>query len=49
VAELICQGHGERGACWDYLSNTVRHLDELGIKDSPMHMLLMLVEMRRGK
>ena len=49
VAELICQGHGERGTCADYLSNTVRHLDELGIKDGPMHMLLKLVETRRRK
>lgn len=46
VAELICQGSGERGACAEYLANTVRHLDELGIKDGPMHALLRYVEGR---
>ena len=49
VAALICQGYGERGACSDYLANTVSHLDELGIKDGPMHELLRFVETRRGK
>ena len=47
VAELICQGHGARGACADYLANTVRHLDELGIKDGPLHALLRYVEAKR--
>src|SRR5579883_3089065 len=40
IVALICQGHGERGPCADYLINTVRHLDELGIKDGPLHDLL---------
>jgi len=48
IAELICQGHGTRGPCAEYLVNTVRHLDELGIKDGPMHELLRHVEARRG-
>jgi cation transport protein ChaC len=47
VAELICQGVGDRGPCAEYLINTVRHLDELGIKDGPMHELLRWVEARR--
>lgn len=47
VAELVCQGVGERGACAEYLANTVRHLDELGIEDGPMHKLLRLVEERQ--
>lgn len=46
VAALICQGKGERGACADYLANTVRHLDALGIKDGPMHALQRAVEGR---
>jgi cation transport protein ChaC len=46
IAELICQGNGERGPCAEYLANTVRHLDELGIKDGPMHLLLRFVEGR---
>ena len=47
VAELVCQGRGERGPCADYLANTVRHLDELGIGDGPLHKLLRFVERRR--
>ncbi len=41
---LILQGHGESGRCRDYLANTVRHLDRLGIADGPLHRLLALVE-----
>ncbi len=41
---LILQGHGESGRCRDYLANTVRHLDQLGIADGPLHRLLALVE-----
>ncbi len=48
TVRLICQGHGERGPCAEYLVNTVRHLDELGIKDGAMHALLKYVESRRG-
>ncbi|MGQ0662210.1 MAG: gamma-glutamylcyclotransferase [Pseudomonadota bacterium] len=40
LAELVCQGHGQRGACKSYLENTVRHLDGLGITDGPLHALL---------
>jgi cation transport protein ChaC len=46
TAELICQAHGQRGACRDYLENTVRHLDGLGIADGPLHRLLALVRKR---
>jgi len=49
TAALIAQGHGSRGPCVEYLVNTVRHLDELGIKDGPMHELLRRVERRRAK
>jgi glutathione-specific gamma-glutamylcyclotransferase len=49
LAELVIQGHGERGACADYLANTVRHLDELGIREGRLHMLLKLVERRRSR
>lgn len=38
-AELIRQGHGTRGSSIDYLENTIRHLDELGIADGPLHQL----------
>lgn len=44
VVRLIRQGNGQSGANRDYLANTVRHLDELGISDGPLHRLLSLVE-----
>ena len=41
---LILQGQGVSGPCRDYLANAVRHLDELGIADGPLHRLMALVE-----
>jgi glutathione-specific gamma-glutamylcyclotransferase len=32
------------GSNLDYLANTVRHLDELGIVDGPLHRLLRQVQ-----
>ncbi len=46
TAELIVQGYGRRGACRDYLANTVSHLDDLGFRDGPLHRLLDLVDER---
>lgn len=46
TAELVCQGSGARGPCRDYLVNTIRHLDELGIPDGPLHRVLDLVRMK---
>ncbi len=43
TVELICQGHGARGACITYLENTVRHLDQLGVPDKRLHELLQKV------
>jgi len=40
LAELITHAAGERGSNLDYLVNTVRHLDELGIAESALHELL---------
>ena len=40
LAELIARAAGERGSNLDYLVNTVRHLDELGIAESALHELL---------
>ena len=40
MAELILQGKGRMGPCREYLLNTVRHLDELGIRDGPLHRLM---------
>jgi cation transport protein ChaC len=39
VARLIRQGVGGRGRCSDYLANTVRHLECLGLRDGPLHRL----------
>jgi cation transport protein ChaC len=40
LVRIICEGHGSAGSNLDYLRNTVRHLDELGIADGPLHRLL---------
>ncbi len=39
MAAVIAAGHGLMGPNRDYLDNTVRHLDELGIADTPIHAL----------
>lgn len=39
AARVIAQSCGQRGPNADYLSNTVAHLDELGINDGPLHLL----------
>lgn len=44
VARRIARCAGNRGSNREYLENTVRHLDELGIGDGPMHRLLQRVE-----
>lgn len=40
IVELVAQGVGTRGTCFDYLENAVRHLDGLGINDGPLHDVL---------
>ena len=47
MVRLICQGVGMGGPNRDYLANTVRHLDELGITNGPLHRLYSLVEGHR--
>ena len=39
VARIIAVAVGGRGTGRDYLANTVRHLEELGIDDGPLHRL----------
>lgn len=39
VAAVIAKSSGKRGRGSDYLAETVRHLDELGIADGPLHHL----------
>lgn len=43
TAQLIRHGCGERGTGLEYLANTVRHLEELGIPDRALHEVLGLV------
>jgi cation transport regulator ChaC len=44
AATLVAQGVGAYGAALDYLRNVVRHLDEFGIDDCPLHRVLRLAE-----
>ena len=44
VAEIISVAVGGRGTGRDYLANTVRHLDELGIRDRGLRRLHEAVE-----
>jgi len=37
--KYILQGEGSRGTSVEYLANTVRHIDDLGISDGPLHRL----------
>jgi cation transport protein ChaC len=49
IARIIAVSYGKRGTNRDYLVNTVRHLDQLGIDDGPMHRLLAEVELHKGE
>jgi len=49
IAAQILQGVGSNGTNIAYLENTVRHLDELGVADCPLHDVLRLVAARRGE
>lgn len=44
AAALVAQGRGAYGTSLDYLRNVIRHLDEIGIADGPLHRVLMLAE-----
>lgn len=46
TVELILQGCGQRGPCAEYLANTVRHLEALGLHDRALHDLLRRLEKR---
>lgn len=48
-AELVLQGIGSYGTSLDYLRNVIRHLDDLGIPDGPLHHVLALAEARRDR
>jgi cation transport protein ChaC len=44
TARLILQGIGARGHCREYLGNTVRHLEQLGLVDGPLHRLELVIK-----
>ncbi|MGH6947877.1 MAG: gamma-glutamylcyclotransferase [Kiloniellales bacterium] len=44
LVRLIRQGTGQMGPCGDYLRNTVRHLETLGLHDHALHRILRLVD-----
>jgi cation transport protein ChaC len=46
IAVRILRGVGSAGTNIAYLENTVRHLDELGIAEGPLHDLLHRVQAR---
>lgn len=46
TAALIASASGQRGSCSEYLSNTVRHLEGLGVGAGSLKPLLRLVERR---
>jgi len=48
-AAIISECCGERGPNIDYLLNTLRHLDALGVHDHHLHRLLAVVRARRAR
>jgi cation transport protein ChaC len=44
AARIIAASKGDRGTGRDYLANTVRHLEELGIADGALHRIEALVK-----
>jgi cation transport protein ChaC len=44
AARIIAAARGDRGTGRDYLANTVRHLEELGISDGALHRIEALVK-----
>ena len=49
AAELVLQGRGPRSSSLDYLRNTIAHLDEMGIRDGPLHEILAIAEAKAKK
>lgn len=43
TAQMILQGKGHRGACLEYLTNTVHHLEGLGVGAGSLKQLLKVV------
>jgi glutathione-specific gamma-glutamylcyclotransferase len=43
IARLIAGGRGQRGHNAEYLINTLRHLEELGVRDAKLHQVYLRV------
>jgi cation transport protein ChaC len=46
TAAIISEAAGQRGPCSEYLANTVRHLESLGVGAGQLKRLLALVQRR---
>jgi len=46
AAMYVRQGHGDKGSSFEYLENTIIHLDELGIVEGPLHRIYELAKKR---
>ena len=44
MVHMVLNGHGQMGPAWEYLDNTVAHLDAMGIKEGPLHKILRAVK-----
>jgi len=44
MVRKILAGRGIGGTCLDYVRETVRHMDELGVGDTPLHRVLAAAE-----
>jgi cation transport regulator ChaC len=44
MVELVLAGRGIGGTCLDYLRETVRHMDELCVRDTALHRVLAAAE-----
>ena len=49
LIEHVLGGRGHRGSSLEYLESTVRHLDELGIREGELHRLLDLARRRQPR
>ncbi|HET8727347.1 MAG TPA: gamma-glutamylcyclotransferase [Alphaproteobacteria bacterium] len=48
TVDLIAQGVGQNGPNWEYLVNTVEHLEEIGVRDRALRRLADRVQARRA-
>jgi cation transport protein ChaC len=47
-ARLVAQGIGQRGPCVDYIRNTLRHMQEVGVSDPHLERILQAALALRG-